>query len=96
MQNTWHKPKAAENPQMVLKVKPIEVLWQTRQEDVFAEIAKPLGVPSANTNTEGWFSKRMQALKNILRTMSDEEAEELERKQQRIGTQGYPEHIKRE
>ena len=82
MQNTWHKPKAAENPRMVLKVKPIEVLWQTRQEDVFAEIAKLLGVPSANTNTEGWFSKRMQALKNILRMMSDEEAEELEREQQ--------------
>ena len=96
MQNTWRKPKAAENPRMVLKVKPIEVLWQTRQEDVFAEIAKLLGVPSANTNTEGWFSKRMQALKNILRTMSDEEAEELEREQKRIGTQGYPEHIKQE
>lgn len=94
MQNTWRKPKAAENPRMVLKVKPIEVLWQTRQEDVFAEIAKLLSVPSANTNTEGWFSKRMQALKNILRTMSDEEAEELEREQKRIGTQGYPEHIK--
>jgi hypothetical protein len=81
---------------MVLKVKPIEVLWQTRQQDVFAEIARLLGVPSANTNTEGWFSKRMQAMKNILRTMSDEEAEELQREQKRIGTQGYPEHIKRE
>ena len=28
-------------------------------------------------------------------SMSDEEAEELEREQKQIGTQGYPEHIKR-
>ena len=34
---------------MILKVKPIEVLWQTRQQDVFAEIARLLGVPSADS-----------------------------------------------
>ena len=61
---------------------------------MFAEIVKLLGIPSANTNTEGCFSKCMQALKHILAMMSDEEAEELEREQKRIGTQGYPEHIK--
>ena len=38
----------------------------------------------------------MQALKNILSTMSDEEAEELEREQKRIAAQGYPDYIKRE
>ena len=66
---------------MVLKVKAMEVLWQMRQQDVFAEIARLLGVPLANANTPGWFNKHMQALKNILSTMSDEEAEELEREQ---------------
>ena len=81
---------------MVLKVKATEVLWQTRQQDVFAKIARLLGVPSANANTPGWFNKRMQALKNILSTMSDEEAEELEREQNRIAAQGYPDYIKRE
>ena len=81
---------------MALKVKPIEVLWQMRQPDVFAEIARLLGIPSANTKTEGWFSKHMLVLKNILTMMSDEEAEELEREQKQIGTQGYPEHVKHE
>ena len=52
-----------------------------RQPDVFAEIVRLLGIPSANTKTEGWFSKHMQALKNILRMMSDEEVEELKREQ---------------
>ena len=66
---------------MALKVKPIEVLWQMRQPDVFAEIVRLLGIPSANKKTEGWFSKHMQALKNILRMMSDEEVEELKREQ---------------
>ena len=79
---------------MVLKVKVTEVLWQTRQQDVFAEIARLLGIPSVNANTPGWFHKHMQALKNILSTMSDEEAEELEREQKRITAQGYPDYIK--
>ena len=81
---------------MVLKVKATEVLWQMRQQDVFAEIARLLGVPSANTNTPGWFHKCMQALKNILSTILDEEVEELEREQKRIATQGYPDYIKQE
>ena len=66
---------------MALKVKPIEMLWQMRQPDVFSKIVRLLGIPSANTKTKGWFSKHMQVLKNILRTISDEEAEELEREQ---------------
>jgi len=96
MQNTWRKPKAVEAPRMILKVKPIEVLWQTRQQDVFAEIARLLGIPSADANTPGWFQKRMLAMKNILSMMSDEEAEQLERERERIGTQGYPDYIQRE
>jgi len=81
---------------MILKVKPIEVLWQTRQQDVFAEIARLLGILSADANTPGWFQKRMLAMKNILSMMSDEEAEQLERERERIGTQGYPDYIQRE
>lgn len=95
MQNSWRKPKVDDAPGMLLKIKPIEVLWQTRRDDVFAEIAHLLGIESADTTTPGWLNKRMEALKNVMDSLSVEERAELDKEHKRIATQGYPEDVKR-
>ena len=72
-----------------------EVLWKTRQDEVFAEIATLLGIQSANASTPGWFNQRMPALGNILARMTMSEREELEKDRQRLELEGNKEEEKR-
>lgn len=70
-------------------VKRTDVLWLNRQDEVFAEIAKLLGVEKADTQTKGWFNKRMRAMGNIIERMSDEETDALDKEAARILREGY-------
>lgn len=76
-------------------MKKTEVLWKTRQEEVFAEIAMLLGTDSANASTPGWFNQRMPALGNILSRMTTAEKDELEKERQRLDLEGNREEDKR-
>lgn len=73
-----------------------DILWWTRQEDVFNEIAKILQLPSADTNTPGWFQLRTKASKNILNNMSQEEHEALEAEAARLQKEGLPQDVQRQ
>jgi hypothetical protein len=78
-----------------LKVKRSEVVWNLYKEKVFQEIAKLLGVESATEKTEGWLSKRLPAIGNIIKRMTKQELAELEQKVQQIDQEGYDEKVKR-
>lgn len=72
-----------------------DVLWWTRQADVLEEIADIMDLEAADTNTPGWFAHRMQAMKNILDRMSEEERRELKQEAERLGAEGLPEDVQR-
>ena len=72
-----------------------EVLWKTRQADVFAKIATLLSIKLANASTPGWFNQRMPAICNILAQMTTADREELEKEHERFELEGYNEEDKR-
>jgi hypothetical protein len=72
-----------------------DILWWTRQEDVFEEIASILHIDSANTFTTGWFQLRTKASKNILNGMSDEERNALEIEADKMQKEGLPPDVQR-
>ncbi|PPQ76007.1 hypothetical protein CVT25_004621 [Psilocybe cyanescens] len=78
MQNTWRGTKVAETVIAGAAMKRTEVLWRTRKDDVFAEIASLMGLDSASTQTPNWFDFRMKALGNILQRMSALQLEHLD------------------
>ncbi|PPQ80264.1 hypothetical protein CVT25_003703 [Psilocybe cyanescens] len=79
MQNTWRGTKVAETVIFGAPMKRTEVLWHTRKNNVFAEIASLMGLDSASTQTPNWFDFCMKALGNILQRMSALQLERLDR-----------------
>jgi len=72
-----------------------DILWQTRQGDVWAEIAAKLNMELANTQTLGWFEMRMTTMKNILNKMTEEEKSKLQEEADRMAKEGLPAEIQR-
>ena len=72
-----------------------EVLWKTRQADVFSKIANLLGIKLANASTPGWFNHRIPAIGNILAQMTMADREELEKECERFELEGYNKEDKR-
>jgi hypothetical protein len=72
-----------------------DILWWTRQDEVFEEIANLMGLESANTNTIGWFPLRTKASKNILDRMTEEERGMLETEAERLQKEGLPPDVQR-
>jgi len=71
------------------------VLWWTRQKDVFAEIASIMQIESANTKTDGWFTLRRTAEKNIIDAMTEEGKDSLREAAERMMKEGLPEDVQR-
>ena len=72
----------------------IRGFMETRQADVFAEIATLLGIESANASTPGWFNQHMPAIGNILAKMMMADREELEKECERFELEGNNEQDK--
>jgi len=72
-----------------------DVLWWTREEKVFEEIASILNLESANTRTPGWFQLRTKASKRILDSMSEDERNVLENEADRMRKEGLPQDVQR-
>lgn len=95
MRNTWRIKK--KTPQLIQgnKYRGTDLLWWTRQKDVYAEIASIMELPTANSNTPGWFEHRMAASKNILDTMTVEEKTKFEDDAERYRVEGLPKDVQR-
>ncbi|KAF8801027.1 hypothetical protein BYT27DRAFT_7216453 [Phlegmacium glaucopus] len=61
-----------------------------QEQDVFAEIASIMELPSANMHTPGWFPNRTIASKNVIDVMLHEEREKLDQAAERIRVEGLP------
>jgi len=72
-----------------------DILWWTRQDEVFEEIASILGLDSADTTTPGWFQLRTKASKNIIDRMSADDRNILEDEQDRLENEGLPRDVQR-
>jgi len=70
-----------------------DILWQTHQGDVWAEIAAILNVELADTQTPGWFEMHMTPMKNILNRMTEEEKSKLQEEADRMAKEGLPAEI---
>lgn len=72
-----------------------DILWWTREEKVFEEIASILNLETANTRTPGWFQLRTKASKRILDSMSEDERNVLENEADRMRKEGLPPDVQR-
>ena len=72
-----------------------DILWYTRQEEVFREIASIMQLESADTYTPGWFHNRTAASKNIINAMSEEERNKLEDEAEKMWIDGLPADVQR-
>jgi len=95
MQNNWRSPKPSKTQSAGLITKRSDLLWLTRKDEVLVEIARLLGVESADTTTQNWFEKRMVAIGNILESMTEEEKAELDEEGAKIAQRGYSEEQRR-
>lgn len=94
--NNWRPYHSMAKKPNGLKIKRSEVLWHTKQDLVYKEIANLLGVEKADSSTDHWFEKRLPAIKNILDRMTDVESAELDEEVKRINNEGFPDDIKRQ
>ena len=95
MQNNWRSHGSSKTQSTGLITKRSDLLWLMRKDEVFVEIARFLGIESADTTTPKWFNKRMEALGNILESMTEEEKAELDEEGARITREGYSDEQKR-
>ena len=70
-----------------------DILWQTRQGDVWAEIAAMLNLESTDTQTPGWFEIHMTTMKNVLDKMMEEEKAMLHEEANRMSKERLPAEV---
>jgi len=61
----------------------------------FAEIAKLMGLPFADSKTRNWFSYLSKALGNITSRLMAEEQAEMQQELEHRKKHGNPDHVKR-
>ncbi|KAF8161866.1 hypothetical protein BJ912DRAFT_935778 [Pholiota molesta] len=93
IRNNWRYP-TVQKAKYPLTVKRTTVLWHNHREEVWAEIAALLAIPTANAQTPNWFSKQSIALGNILRWKTQTELDELNVEVAHIAEKGYPAPLK--
>jgi hypothetical protein len=94
VRNVWRKDKVV-RMDAGKRYRLTDVIWWTRQEDVFTEIASILEIDSASTQTPNWFQNRTRAAKNILDRMTKDETDILRDKADRLADKGLPEEVQR-
>ena len=72
-----------------------DILWWTRQDRVFEEIASIMGLDRADTRTPGWFTLRTKASKNIILAMTEDEKKVLEDESDLMEKEGLPQEVQR-
>ena len=87
--------KKSARPESITRYRLTDILWWTKPDEVFEEIASILQIDSANTFTPGWFQLRTKASKNLLNAMSDDERKELEDEAERMQKDGLPSEVQR-
>lgn len=95
MSNTWRSVIPIQGEKRVPRISRVEYIWNTKRDEVFAEIAKLLGCDHADAYTPGWFPKRGVAIANIYKRLDNSEKTELDRQLDMTKQQGYPVDVQR-
>lgn len=74
----------------------MNVVWQTRKEEVEQELREILGVEELDPKDPACFQQRNAAAKRVLDRMDEREKAELKALTEEIKTRGNPELVKRE
>lgn len=94
IRNVW-RIKKTDTRYETPKYRLTDVLWWTRPEDVFQEIALIMGIESADSHTKGWFELRTTASKQLINKMRDAEKRKLQDEADQMWSMGLPEELKR-
>jgi hypothetical protein len=79
-----------------LKVRAVNVVWETEKEAVEAELMDILRVDHLEQNNHQVFQQRNAAAKRVIDKMSERERAKLNSVVEERRTQGHPDHIRRE
>ena len=78
-----------------IKVKAINVIWETHREAVETELKKLLEVEELDPHEPQCFQQRNTAAKQVLDNMSLQEKAKIEEMVESRRSEGNPEHIRR-
>jgi hypothetical protein len=87
--------KKKREPKLGTRYRLTDILWWTRQDEVFQEIALMMNIEIADMKTPGWFQLRTKASKNILNKMSAEALKILEDEADQMEKEGLPPDVQR-
>ena len=96
VRNTWRTqaPSTFANPN--LKIKAINVVWDTHRDLVNAELRNILQVDQLVDGDPRIFQQRNTAAKRVLDNMDQADRDEINQLVEVWKMEGYPEHIQRE
>lgn len=93
--NNWRMKQGLARTSNHFRPRRADVLWRNQKDDVLKEIAKQLGLPTATTQTNGWFAARMPAIKTMIENMTLNERNELDAQVEAEAQKGYGEKEQR-
>ena len=95
MRNRWRLQKSTPEHQPTFNMKISHIVWEQKEEEVFAEMAKLMGLPFADSKTRNWFSYLSKALRNVTSRLTAEEEAEMRQELEQRKRDGNPDHVKR-
>ncbi|KAH9481975.1 hypothetical protein JR316_0006505 [Psilocybe cubensis] len=94
IRNNWRAPQPTGAELKGEKHKRTTVLWRTRPDDVYKEIASILGLEHADSTTPLAFETRSRAMGNIISRMTPQEKRALDREAETLNTVEYTDEQK--
>ena len=83
-------------PKPIVKINPIQVVWETKRDAVEEELKDILGVDELVNTGLGYFQKRNTAAKRVLDNMAEQDRTELNMLIKERKAEGNPEPVRRE
>jgi len=94
--NNWHCTVTSNVIGLNIKVRPIDVVWRTREEECEVELKKILNVEELDTSAPEYFQQRMAVAKLVLDGLSVRDWEKLEADVVKIREKGHEPEVQQQ